>query len=93
MELICMLHAKGYRRLINLIPTECELPVNEGTRRAIAVFGLSDFEALNVAVPCLAAPSSDPDAPPIASITHVAGERVDGGAIEAFAETVLRGAS
>jgi hypothetical protein len=54
MELIFTLTQNNCRRLINIIPSECEKPVNEGTRQAIRVFGLEDFLALNISVPCLA---------------------------------------
>lgn len=88
MELVCLLHEQGYRRLVNLIPMECEVPVNEGTRRAIAVFGLTDFAALNIAVPCLAASWQTNDTARMPSISRVFGERVGSGDVDAVAEAV-----
>ncbi|GFO81275.1 MAG: hypothetical protein A49_09020 [Methyloceanibacter sp.] len=88
MELIYMLYEQGYRRLVNFIPKECETPVNEGTRRAIALFRLGDFAALNIALPCIAAGCSPNGAAASPSNSRVFADPPPGpgGEIEAVVE-------
>ncbi len=85
MELVCMLYEMGFRQIVNVIPAECEIPVNEGTRRAISVFGLADFTALNISLPCLGAPRLDSHGMPRVAVNRVRGERADG-MVDAFVE-------
>lgn len=59
MELVYLLQAFGCRQLVNIVPAECEKPVNEGSRRAIALFQLREFVALNISIPCLATALDD----------------------------------
>ncbi len=86
-ELICLLHEQGVRILVNIIPSECEIPVAEGSRRAISLFGLSDLIAINVSLPCLAA-AGDPDGGSGVRLTRVTGAVVDDGEVDATAEPI-----
>jgi len=85
MELIHILHSSSYRCLINIVPTECELPVNEGTRRALVTFELDDFSALNITTPCISFCSVADRTRPFRAV-HVRGERLDCGRVDAYAE-------
>jgi hypothetical protein len=77
MELVKLLHECGYRRLINIIPSECSVPVAEGTRRAIKLFRLHDFSAINIALPCLTNSDTNTNSSRI-ELLRINGEMIDG---------------
>lgn len=87
MELLCVIHDAGYRRFVNLIPRECECPVNAGCKRAIALFDLDDLAVLNIALPCLGGGFRDADVLKEAVAHHVYADRLDDGTLEPVVES------
>lgn len=87
MELVCQLYEHGFRTLVNFVPRECENPVNEGTRRAIALFKYHDFAALNISIPFVRS-DMDEAQTDLWRAFSVYGQRQGSGAIETFAVLV-----
>jgi hypothetical protein len=85
MELIWLLHEAGCRQLISFVPEECLIPVNEGTRRAIALFRLADFTVVNVSLPCLGGMAGGGPTEG-ATVGLVSGQNVGDGGVDATVE-------
>ena len=88
-ELVCGLHETGVRQLINVVPEQCQVPVDEGTRRAISIFKLADFVALNIAVPCLSAVASGFSPLHRARVSRVSGEYSEDDRVDGVVEPLL----
>jgi len=88
MELVYQLYAKGYRNLINFIPEECEHPVNEGTRRALALFRFPDFSVLNISVPFFSKDFGSIGAKQKFRVHEVEAKRAGANSIETFIKPI-----